>query len=225
MSQELHRHPVDVWFLTELHADWEVEGQSICFAPPRTEAPIFRRKAAIATSWRMDILPSGDNPVEGRKCLARLIEPVTGKTVLAASTVLPWRGVTTHWRKILNREMSYAEVFSYVLDYMVQRIEKERRLGESVIWGGDFNQGLSGRDYVGTHLGRAALRAGFDRLGLQVPTQDLPALIKNHPAIDHIAVPWDWSIVAPPAIRRPLRNGKPLSDHGLYLVETTNGAT
>lgn len=114
--------------------------------------------------------------------------------------------------------MTYSDVFRHVIDYVVQRIIEDQRTGEAVIWGGDFNQGLSGRDYVGTLQGRATLLGAMETFGLQVPTRDLPAKIEAHPAIDHIAIPAAWRVVALPEPHTPERDGRPLSDHALYLV-------
>jgi hypothetical protein len=56
-------------------------------------------------------------------------------------------------------------------------------------------------------------------MGLQVPTMQLAALIEEHPAIDHIALPSDWKLIGEPLRVCAERNGRPLSDHALYLVE------
>ena len=221
MAHELDRHPVDVWFLTELHSDWKLANQDICFAPSRNEALETRRFAGISTSWGMAPLIGPDDPAEGWICLARLTDPVTNQTCLAASTVLPWRGITPHWRQILGREVTFPEAFRHVLNYVVQRIDDARRPGEDVIWGGDFNQALTGRNYVGTLQGRSDLSTALDRLGLQAATANLPALGLTQPAIDHIAIPSTWSVRGNPNVHRPTRNEKPLSDHALYLVDAS----
>ena len=225
MAEELNRHLVDVWFLTELHADWEVRGHNLCLAPPREGALETRRFAGIATSFHLEPIAARDDPVEGWMCLARLTDPRTSKSCLAASIVLPWRGITPYWRQTLGRDVTYPESFHHVLAYIVGRIEDERCPGEDVIWGGDFNQALSGRDYVGTHQGRSDLEAALNRLGLQAPTANLPALGPTQPTIDHIAVPTDWSVRKEPTVHRPTRNQKPLSDHALYLVDAGPAAT
>lgn len=138
--------------------------------------------------------------------------------MLAVSTTLPWRSATPKWRAILGQHLSYAEIYEYVLDYIVKRIRDERRPGEDVIWGGDFNQGLVGRDYVGTTRGRQSLKRTFEDLGLRVPTMHQPAQIETHPAIDHIAVPAYWDGPAETQVHRPKLDGRFLSDHALYLV-------
>jgi endonuclease/exonuclease/phosphatase family metal-dependent hydrolase len=218
-TRALSQHDADLWFLTELHADWAIDGHSIHFAAPRPEAPETHRKAAISTAWPMTPIPRRGNPVEGRLSMARILEPSTDETILAVCSVLPWRGATPRWRDLLDRDVTFADVFVHVLDYVVNRIHEERRDGEAVIWGGDFNQALAGRDYVGSNAGRAALASAFEDLKLQVPTMFLPAHIEAHPAIDHIAVPVTWELQGAPQVHRPFHGPRPLSDHALYVVE------
>lgn len=220
-SRALSRHDADLWFLTELHADWAIDGHSIHFSAPRPEAPVTRRKAAISSRWDLKPIPKRDDPVEGRFCMARVLDPSTRKSILAVCTVLPWRGATPHWRELLNRDLTFAEAFTHVLDYVVQRIHEERLEGEAVIWGGDLDQSLAGRDYVGSLIGRVALTNAFDDLELKVPTMHLPAHIDAHPAIDHIAIPATWQLQKPPGVHKPVHETKPLSDHALYIVEAS----
>jgi hypothetical protein len=85
--------------------------------------------------------------------------------------------------------------------------------------GGDFNQGLSGRDYVGTRQNRATLVGIMEKLELQTPTVNSGALIEGHPAIDLIALPSSWTLRPEPRRFCPERNGRHLSDHALYLVQ------
>lgn len=217
--QVLETYPINLWFLTELHADWRMAGYQLACSPPRAEAQPHQRKTAIATNWPMKPIPAKDNPAEGRLSLARVTDPTSGQTILAASSTLPWRGAAPLWRGILKQNVSYAEVYKHLLDHTVDRIHEEQRPGEPVIWGGDFNQGFYGRDYVGTRYGRALLTEAFESFHLQVPTTDVPALNEAHPAIDHIAIPADWATTSEVKVIRPERNGIFLSDHALYLIE------
>jgi endonuclease/exonuclease/phosphatase family metal-dependent hydrolase len=216
----LHHHDADLWFLTELHADLAVSAQAIHFSQPRDEANPDWRKATISTRWPIEPIPADDSPVEGRLAMARVYPPGCEGSVLAVCSVLPWRGATPHWRRLLGSHLTYRDVYAHLLDYVVRRIHAERQPGENVIWGGDFNQALIGRDYVGTLHGRAGLLRAFDEMELQVPTRDLPAKTVNHPAIDHIAIPAGWHVVTPPATQVPTLESRSLSDHALYLVET-----
>lgn len=104
--EALLHHDADVWFLTELHADHTLPGHTLAYAPPRQEAPLVRRKAAIASRWPMESIRGEDDPVEGRLCMARLHSPETGESLLAVCSVLPWRGATPHWRELLGQNLA-----------------------------------------------------------------------------------------------------------------------
>lgn len=169
----------------------------------------------------MEPIPATDDPAESWVCLARISDAAAQKSVLAVSSVLPWRSLAPEERYFQGKDMSYFEAFHHVLAYTVRRITEERRPGEDVVWGGDFNQSLSGRDYVGTARGRAQLLWASEQFGLRALTSDAPAMIHDRPAIDHIFVPSGWVVQDRLAIHCPTRDGKPLSDHALYIVEAS----
>ena len=83
--------------------------------------------------------------------------------------MLPWRGAAQSWsglRKASNGE-GLAPQFSAVLQHHVGRIEEERRENEPVVWGGDFNQKLSGSIKAGTAERRSELLDAFKQLDLE----------------------------------------------------------
>lgn len=219
LTEEFLNHHADVWFITELHADWQAEERNIHFSQPRVSSRPTHRLSAISSSWSMEPVLARDDPADSWVCLARLTDATTNRSVLAACSVLPWRSLAPEERYFHGRELTYAEAFHHVLDYTVRRITEERRPDEDVMWGGDFNQSLSGRDYVGTVRGRAELREAAEHLGLRALTSDAPAMNPIHPAIDHLFVPTSWVVQGNLAVHCPKRDGTPLSDHALYIVE------
>jgi hypothetical protein len=87
---------------------------------------------------------------------------------------------------------------------------------DELVWGGDWNQALHGKETAGSLGGRQHLLALLDRLGLTVPTASLSHRIDGLPAIDHIA------------LRNPTRDAtrvvasigeSRLRDHDAYIVE------
>lgn len=88
------------------------------------------------------------------------------------------------------------------------------------VWGGDFNQALVGREWVGTNSGRRHLLEVAAALGLQVPTAELPSATSGAGSVDHIAVPATWNVVSADRVPVPRR----LSDHSAYVVEASPGA-
>ena len=85
-----------------------------------------------------------------------------------------------------------------------------------LVWGGDWNHALSGREYAGSLGGRKVVLDAVDQLDLSVPTADLPHPIDGLLSIDHVAVPRG---TATTASRLPAeRDGTRLSDHDAYVV-------
>jgi hypothetical protein len=89
-----------------------------------------------------------------------------------------------------------------------------------VVWGGDWNNALVGREYVGSNDGRTAILGLRDKLRLQVPTASLPHTKLGLLSIDHIAVPVGWQVTDARRVVA-VANGHRLSDHDTYIVDCT----
>ncbi len=85
---------------------------------------------------------------------------------------------------------------------MAELVENLRGV-ESLVWGGDWNHAMTGREYAGSIGGRRAILGAVEQLGLEVPTAGLPHAIDGLLTIDHIAVPANT--------RRPHRGSSPPS--------------
>ena len=86
----------------------------------------------------------------------------------------------------------HAPQFSAILQHHLSRIKAARLLDEPVIWGGDFNQELTGPITAGTDEGRVELMKAFDGLELDPLTMNSRHLIPGLSSIDHIAVSAGW---------------------------------
>lgn len=87
-----------------------------------------------------------------------------------------------------------------------------------LVWGGDWNHALSGREHAGSAAGRDAIRSAVGDLDLQVPTAPLEHRSPGLLSIDHIAVPCTWTVKS--AIRVVAEGGGArLSDHDSNVVE------
>lgn len=95
--------------------------------------------------------------------------------------------------------------------------EIEPIINQATVWGGDWNQALEGRDYVGTGAGRAAITELLDARQLSVPTKSLASATPGHQSIDHIAVPKAWHVLDVGRISANVQ-GRRLSDHDAYVV-------
>jgi len=97
---------------------------------------------------------------------------------------------------------------------VTEQIEKSLQ-GKRAVWGGDWNQNLSGGwEHVGSQGMRNNINSVLNSLGLIAATRELPHRIKGSHTIDHIAVPSGWTNVTAEHI-----SALGLSDHDLYLIE------
>src|SRR5690349_4716650 len=98
------------------------------------------RWAAIESSWPSVALHStGDleHPAEEGLVLNRF--QLGDRTVLVACSVLPGGDYRSYWARLPDVPL---DQLGLVLNHHVGRIVAERRRGELMIWGGDFNQPL-----------------------------------------------------------------------------------
>jgi endonuclease/exonuclease/phosphatase family metal-dependent hydrolase len=143
--------------------------------------------------------------------------PASAKAVVDGTTycssILPWTGCGPNppWsgaRHVDKTEQAVKELMAHLPS-------------ESLVWGGDWNHALEGREYAGSQGGRRHLMAALDDLGLTVPTARLPHRIDGLLSIDHIAVSRSATVSA--AERHVAQaHGKRLSDHDAYVVEVAD---
>lgn len=86
---------------------------------------------------------------------------------------------------------------------------------EGVVWGGDWNQPLSGAMSGFSHAGRTVVAQAAEQAALQVPLADLLGRMDRQGTIDQVAVPRSWRIdgVGKAEV------DPSLSDHDAYWVD------
>lgn len=184
----------DVWLLTEVHTDTTVPGMVAhrtmqSMGPTKTWAGIFSI---------VDIIPRPDpHP-------ATAMAHCDGLRFM--SSVLPWRSCGAAWEGA-----TLAEKMRVTLTSLGEHID------ETTIWGGDWNQALEGRDYVGSVDGRKEILRLVNDSQLSVPTSALDSASKGHRTIDHIAVPKTWDVVGAHRLEAAVE-GHRMSDHDAYVV-------
>ena len=89
---------------------------------------------------------------------------------------------------------------------------------QGLVWGGDFNHALEGREYAGSIGGRRSVLGALETLGVTAPTTRLPHQIDTLLSIDHIAVPRGWAVSSAEHVSALLGSGR-LSDHDAYVVD------
>ena len=184
----------DVWLLTEVSSDASVPGMvAHCTAqsmgPRKTWAGIFSI---------FDIIPRPDpHP-------ATAMAHCDGLRFM--SSVLPWRSCGTAWKG-----STLAEKMRVTLASLRAHVDG------TTIWGGDWNQALEGRDYVGSLDGRKEILQFVYDSQLSVPTSALGSASEGHRSIDHIAVPITWDVAGAQRLEAAI-GGHRLSDHDAYVV-------
>jgi endonuclease/exonuclease/phosphatase family metal-dependent hydrolase len=186
----------DVWLLTEVNDRASLPG----YGEVRTEAEMARRRRWAAIFSRAKLDPTPDP------------HPATAAAVISGVTVwcsvLPWRscGAGAPWvgrshaeRTRAATEMLLAASPSYPL-----------------VWGGDWNHALDGKEYSGSIGGRTAVQDAVLQLALTVPTARLGHRIQGLLSIDHIGIPENWFSTATRVVAE--EDGTRLSDHDLYVV-------
>ena len=188
----------DVWLLTEVDERTTLDGYGLHTAVALMSER--RHWAAVASREPMTALPD-PHPASAAVRIG---------TTTYVSSVLPWKGSgpTTPW--VGENHASRTEI---AISDLVSNLQEARPL----VWGGDWNHALTGREYAGSMGGRRAVLGALDSFGLDVPTADLPHAIDSLLSIDHIAVPVG---LRAHASRVPAeRGGRRLSDHDAYVVE------
>lgn len=188
----------DVWLLTEVHAGTGLPG----YAVHRTQAHCAPGRHWAAIASRLPMASSPDpHPASAQA-------QVGGTTYV--SSVLPWRSARTG--PVWTGD-GHAAKTQHAVDDLLLRIGASQRL----VWGGDWNHALSGRETAGSKAGRTAILGAVAALGLDVPTADLPHALGGLLSIDHVAVPAGTASGARRVVAEAA--GRRLSDHDAYVVE------
>ncbi|MGV8909452.1 MAG: hypothetical protein ACOH1Y_10755 [Propionicimonas sp.] len=188
----------DVWLLTELRT-----GVSL----PGYESHVTAGTMAIRRHWA-GILCLGE--------LQPMPDPHPASAAALAfgqywcSSILPWRSCgSAPWG-----EGTSSEKTRRALDQLIGSFPDT-----GLVWGGDWNHALHGREYTGSVAGRTAINAALVDLRLKVPTEYLPHRIPDVLSIDHIAVPESAKIHSTTRIIAQDAAGNRLSDHDAYSTE------
>jgi len=185
----------DVLLLTEVRRDADLPGyeRHLC------ENDMARRRAWTGVFSRRPLHPRSDPHA------ASAMVDVDG--VKYCSSILPWKGAGK--RSFWPGER-HADWTAYTIDAL------RRELHGPVVWGGDFNHALEGREWSGSIAGRAHVHALTRELGLQAPTTHLPHRIDGLLSIDHIAIPRTWRV-----LEASRHDATRLSDHDGYSVSVS----
>lgn len=188
----------DVWLLTEVGERTSLPG----YALHATQSWMAARRHWAAIASRLPMASSPDpHPASAAAQIG---------TTTYVSSVLPWRscGFQPPWSG-----QRHAEKTANAVDDLVLGL----RAAGSLVWGGDWNHALTGKEYAGSYGGRQAILAALDELELEVPTADLPHRIDDLSSIDHVALPSGWSTTSADRLVAE-HGGRRLSDHDAYVI-------
>ncbi|MGZ4586647.1 MAG: hypothetical protein ACXVX9_02455 [Mycobacteriaceae bacterium] len=190
----LEREECDVWLLTEVHVKTSIRGLKI----HPTDGLMGPGK------WWAAVCTTADHATKPDPHRASALVHANGFRFM--SSVLPWRSSGPSWAGA-----TLADKLRWALD------ELRGHIDELTIWGGDWNQALEGREFVGSSDGRDQILDLIHNAGLSVPTRSLGSASLGHRSIDHIAVPVGWDVDGAYRISAVV-NGHRLSDHDAYVI-------
>lgn len=188
----------DVWLLTEVAERTRLPGYAMHLSQSRMAAR--RGWAGIASRLPMTSRPDP--------------HPASASAQIGATTyvssVLPWRGCGARppWVGTRHAEKTASTVADLLLHL---------RAAGSLVWGGDWNHALSGKEHAGSQGGRLEVLCALAELELVVPTSELARPIEGLLSIDHIAVRAGTRASA--TRLEAVRAGTRLSDHDAYVVD------
>lgn len=188
----------DVWLLTEVHRDVSLPG----FEMHITTGRMGEREhwAGVFARFRLQRL-SDPHPASAA---------AVGQGFVWCSSILPWRSCGAEpWGDGSSGDNT-ARAVTQLMDALPD---------DDLVWGGDWNHALRGREYAGSLAGRTAIQEALAHRRLTPATSDLPHRLDGLFTIDHIAVPQSAEIVAVNRIVTAGANGRRLSDHDGYTVD------
>jgi len=192
-----------VWLLTEVPAALALDGGDLIRSEemPRTSA---RSWAAV---WSDEPLAMWVPPHPAAATARR-------RGVLFCSCMLPWRSGRAAWP---GGDSDVAGITVAALARLRPALTSDQC---PVVWGGDWNHAMDGREYAGSTIGRGAIKELVSEAGLDVATAHEPHAIDGLLSIDHIAVPAGWQVAS---CRRVVAeaDGTRLSGHDAYLVDVS----
>lgn len=214
-SDELRSWDADIYVITEPALDLEIPGK-------HRERSALRTSPGAAARW-VSIHGPGLRPVPLTCPLSRMAhaaEVLVGEeSVIVYGSVLPWSSAHKTEKDAALPGDTYASMYLRLLREQAQDVAALQAYHPSstVIWAGDFNQTLDGM-VLGSKANRVALETALEDLGLAAWNRAAPHAEDGACAIDLICGPAELDGRCDVVSHRPVRDGKPLSDHAGYVV-------
>jgi hypothetical protein len=190
----------DVWLLTEVRSDVSLPG----YHSHATLGTMATRRHWAGIFSRAELQPIPDPHPASAAALAF--------GLYWCSSILPWRSCgSVPWGEGTSNEKT-----SKALDQLLGSLPQS-----GLVWGGDWNHAMNGREYTGSVAGRTAIKAALVGLQLTLPTAQAPHRVADLLSIDHIAVPESATIHSTTRIVAQDHSANRLSDHDAYAIDVT----
>lgn len=141
-----------------------------------------------------------------------------GAQIIVYGTVLPWTAVKRHAPDLVEAGEDSFGAFKRVLQAQVNDIVTLRKLGDPVVWVGDFNQSVEGANFGGSSKRRDLLNQTLKSLNMVAWNGHAAHAQPDMCAIDLICGPDQQTVTASGRIE-PTVNGVTMSDHAGYWVD------
>ncbi len=190
----------DIWLLTEVPTGAALPG----FDSHLTNSKMASHKhwAGVFSQATLGALPD-PHPASAAAMIADWC---------VCSSILPWRSCgLTPWCEGTNAEKTERAV-----DQLLGSLPSN-----GLVWGGDWNHAMQGRESVGSLAGRSAIRRALADRRLKLATENSPHRIDGLGSIDHIAIPETAQVVSTDRIVAATELGQRLSDHDAYVIVVT----
>jgi len=202
-AQLMEQQKCDVWLLTEVSERFDLPG----FNLRHTSSQMSEGRWWAAVLSKFPLVAYIDpHPASA---LAKVGD------MMFCSSILPWRscGGLPTWEGERHADKTRTAV-----DLLLKALPKR-----GLIWGGDWNHALAGKEYSGSQEGRTYILEAVAELNLKVQTAALPHRLPDLLSIDHIAVGRSMNVFSAERIVAT-DEGKRLSDHDAYVLEIEQGS-
>ena len=197
-SRFLKEQACDVWLLTEVDQSLTLDEYDL---------HLTSGEMAQGRRWAGVLSKAPLSPMAAPRP-ASAMALISG--ILFCSSILPWRSCPAG--EVWSGANHGAKI-SHAFETLMATLPRH-----GLVWGGDWNHALSGREYAGSAEGRKHLLKAVRKLGLTVRPASLPHQIPGLISIDHIAVLLNAKVVSASRVGAAA-GGDRRSDHALYFVE------
>jgi len=141
-----------------------------------------------------------------------------GGQIIVYGAVLPWTAVKRHAPDLVRADEDSFGAFKRALEEQASDIVALRKLGDPVVWVGDFNQSVEGANFGGSRPRRDLLKDTLKSLNMAAWNGSADHAKPGMCSIDLICGPKQQTVTASGRID-PIAGGVTMSDHAGYWID------